>query len=514
MLSFDLPEPAAGGDPAFTDAEGARRWVAALPLAQSQEAAAALLVQVVAVDAAGPAVADRLGVLDVLRRAAMQVQPGLEGRFTRKPLPLPADLEAVFDLARQLLRALAVAYLRAVPGHLPADIVLPLHRAAVSLRQEQYLHFLAAYEVPDEINRLLYAVLLAAEEADILRQPVADKELGFAEDSNILGHVAWAFLLNAVDPYRLSLAQLTVTNRAFSRWREMAGFQAAPPDDPKAKTIPLPFILPRIHLPDGALRWLEIRSVVRKIHKRAESLEGGESPEALKLGRELSGAACISLMHLLEKALRPVAPADNRRSLPIPLAFGPEQAYIAIERRPLNQVELDASSKSLAHERMAVFGFDNVSGLAVAVNKAEAATETWEMAGDSVWRKASSGARHQSPVLVAMIAGAPEASHLGILHGLRVTPEGNLAGHLRLYADAPVAARLRPSGPMGAKAPRIPAFLLPDETGHGFSLVVPPTAGVRSNTGLALDDSPVEHLLIGDVLERGGDFVRFACRAN
>lgn len=513
MLSFDLPEPGTGGELACTDVDSAKRWVATLPLAQAQEAATALLAQVMAVDAAGPAVANRLQVLDLLRRAALQVQPGLEGRCTRKPLPLSADIQAVFELARNLWRALSIAYLRAVPGQLPADVVVPLHRAAVTLRQEQYLHFLAAYEVPDDVNRLLYAILLAAEEADLLRQPVPDKDLGFAEDSNILGHVAWAFLLNAVDPYRLSLAQLAVTNRAFSRWREMAGFQATPPGDSKAKVVPLPFILPRIHLPDGALRWLEVRAVVRKMRKRVESLEAGETPEALKLGRELSVNGCIALMHLLEKALRPRSPEGQRRSLPVPLAFGPEQAYVAIERRPLNSVELDASSKSLAHERMAVFGFDNVSGLAVAVNKAEAVTETWEMAGDYVWRKGGA-IRHQAPVLVALLAGAPEGSHLGILSGLHITVDGTLAGHLHLYPDQPVAARLRPSGPLGAKAPRIPAFLLPDESGHGFSLVVPPTAGVRPNTGLALDDSPVEHLLIGEVLERGSDFVRYACRAN
>lgn len=515
MLSFDLPEPGSHAGLAFADEDGARRWAAALPLAQAQESATALLAQVVAIDASALESGPRLAVLDILRKAALQVLPGLETRFARKALPLTPEIAQVFHLARQLWRALAVAYLRVATGRGLADKLLPLHRAAVTLRQEQYLHFGAAYEVPEELNRLLYGILLMAEELDLLRTPMADPDLGFAEDSNLLGHIAWAFLLAAVDPYRLSMAQLAVTNRAFSRWRELAAFQATPPTDAKAKVVPLPFILPRIAMPDGALRWLEVRAVIRKMRKRVESLEAGESPESLKLGRELSGAGCIALMRLLEKALRAVDAPGQRRSLPVQLAFGAEQAFVAIERRPLNSAELDTRSKSLSHERMAVFGFDNVAGLAVAVNKAEAVTETWEMAGEDVWRTQGSD-RHQSPALVALVAGAPEGCHLGILSGLRMAENGHLAGVLRLYPDQPVAARLRPSVPMGgSKAPRIPAFLLPAEGGDGgFYLIVPPTAGVRPNTGLALDDSPVEHLLVGEVVERGSDFVRYACRAN
>ena len=37
------------------------------------------------------------------------------------------------------------------------------------------------------------------------------------------------------------------------------------------------------------LRWLDVRKVERKIDQRIEALLAGESPESLKLGRELSG---------------------------------------------------------------------------------------------------------------------------------------------------------------------------------------------------------------------------------
>lgn len=514
MLNFDLPEPQSGAAPEFVDSAAARRWTAGLPLAQGPECATMLIEQIRAIDASQLPADGRIAILDVLRHAALQIHSGLEARFTRKALPLPTDVAEDFALTCRLWHALAIAYLRTVPARLGPEAKVPLHRAAVVLRQEQYFYFLAGYEVRDAVHQYLYDILLAAEESHLLREPVADTDLGFAEDSNILGHIAWAFLLSAINPYALSQAQLTVANRAFSRWRDLAGFQAVPGTDPKAKAIPLPFCLPRIDMPDGALRWMDVRPVVRKLRKRVESLEAGETPESLKLGRELSGPGCLALMHALEKTLRTLEPADHRRSLPVALAFGPEQAYVAIERRALNKASLDSKSTAHSHERMAVFGFDNVSGLAGAVDKSAAATETWEYSGDDVWCSAADSPRRLAPTLVALVAQDTADSRLGVLQGLRVTTDGRLLGHLRMYHDHPVAARLRPATSLSAKAPRVPAFLLTDDEDGAFSLVVPPTAGVRPQTGVALDDSPIEHLLVEDVIERGSDFVRYACRAT
>lgn len=512
MLNFDLPDPVSCDPPEFADATAARRCVAGLPLAQGLECAAQLIGLVQAVDANEQSAETRLALLDVLRHTALQIQAGLEGRFTRKALPLPPDAAEDFALTCRLWHALAIAYLRTIPARLGPDAKLPLHRAAVMLRQEQYFYFLAGYEVQDSVHQYLYDILLAAEESHLLREPVADPDLGFAEDSHIAGHIAWAFLLNAVNPYALSLGQLAVTNRALSRWRDLAGFQTIPGADAKAKVVALPFILPRIDMPDGALRWIDVRPVVRKLRKRAESLETGETPESLKLGRELTSLGCLALMHSLEKSLILVEPPDHRRSLPVSLAFGAEQAYVAIERRALNKSSLDAKSTSHSHDRVAVFGFDNVSGMVGAVENAQPESEVWEYSDDDVWRSTSECVRRQSPALVALVAKEASATRLAVLQGLRVTHDGRLMGRLQLYHDHPVAARLRPATPLASKAPRVPAFLLTDDDDGTFSIVVPPTAGVRPQTGIALDDSPVEHLLVEDVIERGSDFVRYSCR--
>ena len=148
----------------------------------------------------------------------------------------------------------------------------------------------------------IFAVLAQAESSAILSQPVGDPDFRHFGESHIGGHLAWAFLLRLADPYRLSAAQLAVANRAISRWRELAAFRQAPDDDPRAHSIDLAPLFDG-PLPEGLPRWLEVRKVVRKINQRIEALQAGESPESLKLGRELSGNACIRLLHDLESSL-------------------------------------------------------------------------------------------------------------------------------------------------------------------------------------------------------------------
>jgi hypothetical protein len=68
---------------------------------------------------------------------------------------------------------------------------------------------------------------------------------------------------------------------------------------------------------------------------------------------------------------------------------------------------------------------------------------------------------------------------------------------------------LRQSVPGGGSGTPVPVFLLHEE--EGLALVAPPNAGIRINVGLNLAGASIEHLLPFEVLERGADFVRYAC---
>ncbi|HRE18667.1 MAG TPA: hypothetical protein PLW86_16630, partial [Rhodocyclaceae bacterium] len=177
-------------------------------------------------------------------------------------------------------------------------------------------------------------------------------------DSSIVADIAWSFLLHFCDPYRFSAAQFAVANRALSRWRELAGFQTHPDDSPKARSIALaPWLGADVVTEDGP-RYLDVRPVVRKIRRRIESLEAGETPDQLRLGRELSGPACITLLRMISDALRPdarfVGDAVPPVATSVELVFGHEHMFAAIAGEPLESLEqISSKSDRISHERIA-----------------------------------------------------------------------------------------------------------------------------------------------------------------
>ena len=504
-----LPEPRRNITLAFHDGASARAWLAAQPQAQAQHMVAALRLQIEAIDGSALPPSEALELLNLLRAAAVPAQENLEVRYFRKALPMPEDDQRCFEHAHSLWTRLGVAYLRLAPQFPPAAKALPLNRAACAFRMAEYCHFQAARQCPESLDRLLFGVLAQAESNGVLRQPLADPDFRHLGDANIAGHLAWAFLLRLIDPYRLTSPQLIVANRAISRWRELCTFQATPDDAPKSQTVDL---LPLFggQLPEGIPRWLDVRPVARKIRHRLEALKAGQSPESLKLGRELSAAASIRLLSELDASLKSPQRAASTEIGEIEIAFGAEHAYAVFTGDFLNPVgNLEASSTVLAHDRLAMFGFDRVSQMPTAVKKLNVPGEVWTMVDGMVVRPPElQGTRRLAPCLIASTSqGKPR---LGVLFGLQTTASEALTGGLHWYDETVEACSLKRPPSHVQNAPRIPAFLL--RSADTVSLILPASAGARLDVGLALDGASLEHLVPTEVLERGVDYVRYGCR--
>ncbi|HEX6735057.1 MAG TPA: hypothetical protein VF096_09605, partial [Azonexus sp.] len=442
MHWLTLPDPRKNIVPAFQDVAGARAWLAQQPQAHPSQTLAALAMQVEAIDASAVAPALAIELLGLLRTAAVPLQDAIEPRYTRKALPLPEDDFRAFELAARFWLRLGVAYLRRHDELAPAERGLALNRAACALRLAAYCHFLAAYECPQAINRLLFGTLAQASRDGLLEQALPDRDFPHLGDSTVAGHLAWAFLLRLVDPYRLTGAQLTVANRAISRWRELAPFRAAPDDDPAARELDLAPLYGGA-LPAEVPRWLGIRSVDRKLRRRLESLRQGEAPEALKLGRELSGDACIRLLEELRHSLGAHEHEPSTEIGEIALAFGGEDAYALLRGEYLNPAANLGSGGALAHQRMALFGFDRLSQMPTAVKRIQVATESWTLLDGMVIRPAAGpdSVRRISPCLVAASHhGRPQ---LGVLFGLQVGTDNVLSGGLHWYDGAIEAGWLK-----------------------------------------------------------------------
>jgi hypothetical protein len=508
MHWITLPDAGHRLTPAFDDSATAKAWLAGQPATQPLLLLTAVDGQIEAIDGSPLPPSLRLELLKLLRTAAMPALEAITPRYLRKALPMAADDLRHFEVAQRLLLRLSIAYLRLIPDLAPAERSLPLNRAACALRMAQYCHFEAARECPVLIDQLLFAVLAEAKQNELLTQPLADPDFPHYGQANIAGHLAWAFILRLIDPYRLSAAQLTVANRAISRWRELAAFQAAPDDDPRAHSVDLSSLFGAA-LPAGIPRWLEVRRIVRKIDQRIAGLEGGETPESLKLGRELSAAACIRLLRTLESSLEAHAGPESTEVGEIELAFGAEHAYAVFTGEMLNAPRsLDGASASLAHQRMAMFGFDRLSSMPTAVKKLNVPGENWTLVDGRALRPADrQGNRRLSPCLIAAIRqGVPR---LGVMGGLQNKADGALSAELVWYDESIEVCRLaRPKG--REQQPATPAFLLHD--GQALSMIVPATAGIRLFSQVALEGCTVDNLAATEVLERGVDFVRYAIK--
>lgn len=499
-----LPEPDRRVAAAFTDPAGARAWIASQPQAQPLAMLAALDAQVRAVDGADLPPDSAGELLGILRATAVPLLAASETRYLRKALPLLPDDQRAFEAARQLWRDLGIAHLR-LAAELPGEHAAPLlHRAAGSLRMAQYVHFQAAQACPAELDRLLLGILGLAGRLGVLDVTLTDPDFVPIGPGHIGGLLAWALLLRRIDPYRLSAPQLVVANRAIRRWRELCEFQAAPSS--RVDVVELAALFPEPP-PDDVPGYLEIHRLRRKIRQRLAALEAGDTPESLKLGRELSGAACIRLLHDLDRAFRPSGPATPAVDGELELVFGCDDAYALFAGRELNRPASETRPSAIAHQRMAIFGFDRPSELPDAARKPQLATERWLQRGGEQHRPAMpAGPRRLSPCLVA--ATLPDGAALGVLQGLHCDAGGALRGTVRWYPGRiRAAAFLPPSG--GTQ--RAAAFVIND--GKQASLLVPASAGTRIDSPLRLEEETAPRRL-GEVLERGADFVRYALEAN
>lgn len=511
MHWLSLPEPSRKIEPAFQDAASARDWLSRQPQTGALYLLGTLHSQIEAIDAAALPPATAIQLLGLLRSAAVPVHASVEARFFRKPLPLPEEEQRCSELAQQLWTSLGIAYLRRIPHLLPVDRSLPLNRAASAFRMAEYCYFQASRQCPVLLDQLLFGVLAEASKYELLRQSTHDPDLSHLGEANIAGHLAWAFMLRLIDPYRLTATELIVANRAFSRWRELTSFENTPDEDKKNRPVDLQPLFGE-NLPEGLPRWLNLRAVDRKIQQRIASLKAGESPDVLKLGRELSASACIRLLRELESSLHSPPRVPDGETGQIELFFGGDNAFAIFNGELLNPPgKFDTTSASLAHDRVALFGFDQAEHVPTTVKRLNLPSETWSLVkGMAVRPSGLDNVRRMSPSLIA--TRQERTPRLGVLFGLQTTAEGALTGGLHWYEEEVEAGWLKRLGTPNQNAPRVAAFLL--EHDAALSLILPVSAGARLETGLALEGTSVAHVVPFEILERGVDYVRYACRGG
>jgi hypothetical protein len=401
---------------------------------------------------------------------------------------------------RGLWRSCAVAYLHCLQACLDGDAsiagyaVKVAHRALACLRLEQMNGYLACSEPVSTFWLTVHAVFAAAERLGVTLEPVEDRLLGETSDSTVSAQYCMTLLLHMAGPFALTRSHFAALSRWLARWREQAKLVARPESDAKACCIALDLAQDQpLHDHQRAAavpRWLSLNNVLRKIRKRVEMLEAGESPESLKLGSGLSSEACISLLTQLADHLRhpPQADADALPgSASVMLAAGLDNIHLALGGRGLTDPLASPMTVSrLRADQIAVFGHV----VETDVDK-EALTEQWWLLKQdkdvlSLQRSLACGdARLMLKGLLAVKLPGSAGYSLAVVRQLATGGEG-AAAHLnivvRLYAGKVqplvVEAREKSSG----KTLRYPAFVLPpdDVSGRPASVILPSGVTARA----------------------------------
>lgn len=501
-----LPPPSQDTAPAFVDPASARTWIATQPQTQPLHMLVALRQQIEAIDGASLPPARILELLTLLHKAALPLLAASETRFFRKALPMQRADQECFEHSVQLWLKLGIAYLRC-SLQLPKETsLLLLQRAVNALRMAQYCHFQAGQECPPVFEDLLLDILTASSATGVLLESTTDPDFPQLGPANLAGIIAWTLLLKLAQPYQLSAQQLLVANRALRRWREQTIFLNTPDSSPRAQNVALGRIFNK-PIPEGVPSWLEIRKISRKIRQRIEALQAGESPEILKLGRELSGTACIRLLQQLETSLDQKQESEPSQSGTIQLSFGGEHAYAIFTGQTLNTVPSETRKSSISHQRMAIFGFDTPSSLPGKVKQPETPAETWTLLNGMAQRVPEQNSqRRASPCLIVDQQTKPR---LGVMRGIRQSLDGTLKAKLQWHTERVEAGFLVPPERKEAdNSTRQPAFVLHD--GDRPAIILPSSIASASGKTIKFEGNSPRQLLLGEVIERGIDFVRYA----
>jgi hypothetical protein len=95
------------------------------------------------------------------------------------------------------------------------------------------------------------------------------------------------------------------------------------------------------------------------------------------------------------------------------------------------------------------------------------------------------------------------------MSGLLMTASGTLSAELMWFDEEIEAGWLKQQGALEQIKPKQAVFLL--SRGSSLSLIVPVNSNVRPDTKIMLEGISCHQLIVGQALERGTDFVRYAC---
>jgi hypothetical protein len=524
--------------PAFLTADQCRQWMAATPLGNTVQALAHLLRQLNLLNRSNVQPAERLAILEILRKPIMQAQDEGAKRFIGKPLPLVPPEQAAFDSAHAVWQALLKGYGRCIEAEMThaaignPRLALLFQRAFATLAAAQIDTYRAGFDPSSEHWLALHKLYATAENAGIGDTEVEDAVRQGKTPSSPRAVYAEVMLLHATGPHELSTRHLAWVARWSRRWARKVRIVATTPAL-DGETVPLNIDLAAgraagYRLVDGPnARWLDTSEVRRSLKKRLSQLEKGTPPAELQLGEDCTQPACGQVLkHVYQRWCRGGINRRHERTATdasCAVVVGVEAIYYHLAgEQPFRQPGY-TDDEALRRERdeMATFGRIAPHSLGTLGPQQSHRVEEWNVVEE--WQmldESATGIRASHPLndllervsqrqLVAVRPPAASAFLVGNLRWTMVTGDARLHVGIMILPGRPEAIALRAIELSGVREPYRPGFLLPavSAVGSAASIIAPPGT-FRAGRMLELTGGQLPRVRLTHLIDRGIDFDR------
>lgn len=510
----------------FTDNASCKQWIESLPLTNIQQVQQALTAQLSALSASQLPALERLKILETLKEPTLFVQSESAKRYAGKPLPLDTNQATVWSNVIALWQETSRNYQQCLRAYQEGDLAVAPYAALVCMRCLRHLghnmldHYRAYRQVPGAMWRTLHELYLFAEQHGFARIRVEDCFAKQDPDSSCVESYVQALLTQLVNPFSISVRQLSFVQRWLEKWSTLVSLAAQP-----LPAGPIPSLAVDLNGSDGVmpasdmesesnLRYLDLEQLSKTLRQTINLLKQGQTPGQLGLGDDAHQPGCENLLMLLyvqwcrAGTTRSEERVKTEESASV--CFGISTIHLHVSGRAFRQPgELSSREK----QDLDTYGY--IARVESTTNRKDAGTlETWQITNYSVsgfmcmLRDPHGEGRVSHNQLIAVRRADGQHFSLGIVQWLRIEENNELCCGVRLLPGIPQAVAVRPSNFNTASSNQYErALLLPEApTPPTPASLILPVGWFQSGRFVEVDRKQTAKML--NLLEKGTDFDR------
>lgn len=540
MLTLDLPRLDDTRPPAFSDPQGCKNWLKALPLTNVQAAQAELFTQIALLNRHSLPALERLKIAELLREPAAFLVGELSKRYAGKPVPMDEEGLSAWHAGCRLWESMGETYQRCLQACLDGDTTVADYAHIIVQRCLRYQalllleHYRAYREVEPRLWQRLHTLYAYAEHRGYGEKSVRDSLNQMEVPSSCRAVYVQALLTFLANPYQLSARQLNLLDKWLDKWGGRVPIVDSPPaaDELRLPAVVVewpgggpPQIMPE-GVPANSRRYLDTARLAGALRKRVKFLRKGGSPAELDLGEECVQPGCEIFLTTLyqhwceEPAKRTLGRREEAGEVTVCLGLPAMHFFIGGEV-PLAQPGEEKPSLSWQElENLQIFGHVADRKTKPTAASLGYATESWTGEDESALdfclvRRGAGVPLSRGQAVGVRPAGAPNFI-AGSVRWLRQGPDGSVTMEVRVFPGLPVAVGAAQVGLNQGPAPKfVPALALPPiPTLHAQGQLILPAGWFRAGRLVTiLQDGRQQTFKLIGLQDKGLDFERVAVNA-